>query len=709
MQHALPQASLWVVNDMTDLFDSLKDVAEMTEDDARAELARLALEIKFHDAAYYTQDTPKISDGDYDALRLRNNEIEARFPELMLSDSPSNRVGAKPKGGFDKVKHRARMLSLDNAFNGEDVAEFIARIQRFLGLDATETVALTAEPKIDGLSLALRYEKGELVEAATRGDGTTGENVTANARTISNIPQTIEGDSIPDVFEVRGEVYMAKSDFSALNARQEEAGKKIFANPRNAAAGSLRQLDVSITATRSLKFFAYAWGDVSKLPADSQWDVINQFKSWGFDVNPLFKRTETLDDLLAQYGLIEDQRASLDYDIDGVVYKVDRLDWQERLGFVARAPRWAIAHKFPAEKASTVVDDIDIQVGRTGALTPVAKLTPVTVGGVVVSNATLHNRDEIARLDLRIGDTVTIQRAGDVIPQVVEVIIEKRPADSVPYDFPTSCPVCGSAALAEGDDIVVRCSGGLTCDAQRVERLKHFVSRNAFDIDGMGVKQITAFFEWDWIKGPADIFSLAKHQEDLRTKDGWGDLSVDNLLAAIEERRTIDFYRFLFALGIRHLGQQTAILIARSYLTMDAFGESLSKIIAGDEEALTDFLNIDGIGAVMAETIIDFFREPHNAEAVEALLAAVTVLEAEVIESDSPVAGKTVVFTGSLELMSRSEAKAKAETLGAKVSGSVSKKTDYVVAGPGAGSKLKKANDLGVKTLTETEWLELIS
>jgi len=694
---------------MTDLFNSLKNVTDMTKDDARTELARLTVEIKFHDAAYYTQDAPKISDGDYDALRLRNSEIEARFPDLVRSDSPSNRVGAKPKGGFEKVKHRARMLSLDNAFNGEDVAEFIARIQRFLGLDATETVALTAEPKIDGLSLALRYEKGELVEAATRGDGTLGENVTANARTINNIPHTLVGDNIPDIFEVRGEVYMAKSDFALLNARQEEAGKKIFANPRNAAAGSLRQLDVSITASRSLKFFAYAWGDVRTLPADNQWDVINKFKSWGFDVNPLFKRTETLEDLLAQYTHIEEQRASLDYDIDGVVYKVDRLDWQERLGFVARAPRWAIAHKFPAEKASTVVDDIDIQVGRTGALTPVAKLKPVTVGGVVVSNATLHNRDEIARLDVRVGDTVIIQRAGDVIPQVVEVIKENRELNSVAFEFPKHCEKCGSVALAEGDDVVVRCTGGMICPAQRVERLKHFVSRNAFDIDGMGVKQITAFFDSGWVKGPADIFSLAEHQGELRTKEGWGDLSVDNLLEAIEERRTIDFHRFLFALGIRHLGQQTALLIARTYLTMEAFRESLDKIIDGEEEALADFLNIDGIGAVMAKTIIDFFREPHNAEAVEALLAAVTVLEAEVIESDSPVAGKTVVFTGSLELMSRSEAKAKAETLGAKVSGSVSKKTDYVVAGPGAGSKLKKANDLGVKTLTEAEWLELIS
>ncbi len=694
---------------MVDLFDTPKAVVDLTEKEAVHELAVLAFHINANDIYYYEKDAPTISDAAYDALRLRNNEIEQRFPHLIRSDSPSKRVGAKPSGKFGKIKHSVPMLSLDNAFNDDDVREFVKRIQRFLGLDAADNVALTAEPKIDGLSLCLRYEKGELISAATRGDGTTGENVTANARTICDVPEKLGGSGWPDVFEVRGEVYMSKSDFAKLNESQVVLGKKIFANPRNAAAGSLRQLDVTITAARPLRFFAYAWGEVSKLPAESQWDVIKKLENWGFSINPLFKRLETVEDVINHYHVIEEQRASLDYDIDGVVYKVDRLDYQQRLGFIARAPRWAIAHKFPAEQATTMVQDIEIQVGRTGALTPVARLLPVTVGGVVVSNATLHNRDEIARLDVRIGDTVTIQRAGDVIPQVVNVILEKRPDNSASYIFPDRCPKCGSSAIAEGDDVAVRCTGGLICPAQQVERLKHFVSRGAFDIEGLGKKQIEAFYEWGWVREPASIFSrIAGGADELRVKEGWGALSVNNLLAAIEERRKIEFHRFLFALGIRHLGAQTAKLIANTYTSYAAFENVIQSIIDGNEDVKSEFLGIDGIGQVMADTIIDFYAEPHNREALERLAAHLTIIDAEAVASDSPVAGKTVVFTGSLEKMSRSEAKARAESLGAKVSGSVSKKTDYLVAGPGAGTKLKKASELGVTVLSEDEWLELI-
>lgn len=694
---------------MADLFDTPKAVAGLTEKEAIRELASLAMTIKLHDVSYHEKDAPSISDADYDAMRQRNNEIEQRFPHLVRSDSPSKRVGAKPSGKFGKIKHPVPMLSLDNAFNDDDVREFVKRIQRFLGLSEDDVVALTAEPKIDGLSLCLRYENGVLISAATRGDGTTGENVTANARTICDVPEKLEGSNWPDIFEVRGEVYMAKSDFAKLNEAQREADKKIFANPRNAAAGSLRQLDVAVTAARPLRFFAYAWGEVSGLPADSQWHVISKLRDWGFSINPLFKRLETTEDIIIHYHSIEEQRASLDYDIDGVVYKVDRLDYQQRLGFIARAPRWAIAHKFPAEQATTIVEDIEIQVGRTGALTPVARLTPVTVGGVVVSNATLHNRDEITRLGVRIGDTVTIQRAGDVIPQVVNVILEKRPETSVPYIFPDTCPKCGSSAIAEGDDVAVRCTGGLICPAQQVERLKHFVSRGAFDIEGLGKKQIEAFYEWDWVMEPASIFSrIAEGADELRVKEGWGSLSVNNLLAAIEDRRKIEFHRFLFALGIRHLGAQTAKLIANTYTSYAAFETVMQSIIDGNEDAKSEFLGIDGIGQVMADTIIDFYAELHNREALERLVAHLTIIDAEAVASDSPVAGKTVVFTGTLEKMSRSEAKARAESLGAKVSGSVSKKTDYLVAGPGAGSKFKKATELGVKTLSEDDWLDLI-
>jgi len=687
-------------------------VDDLTEKEAARELARLAMDIAFHDTRYYANDDPVVSDADYDELRKRNQAIEARFPALMRADSPSKKVGAAVQSKFGKIKHIRPMLSLDNAFNDDDVAEFAKRIRRFLGLGGSEIVALTAEPKIDGLSLALRYEEGRLVSAATRGDGETGENVTANARTITDVPEVLSGDSWPTVLEVRGEVYMSKTDFAALNESQEEKGAKLFANPRNAAAGSLRQLDTKITASRPLKFFAYAWGDISHTPASKQFAMIELFKSWGFEINPLMGVFDDIPSLIEHYRLIEEQRASLDYDIDGVVYKVDRLDWQDRLGMVARAPRWAIAHKFPAEKATTIVRDIDIQVGRTGALTPVAKLEPVTVGGVVVSNATLHNRDEIKRLDVRVGDTVKIQRAGDVIPQVVEVIKDQRPGGAEEFIFPDVCPVCENPAISEGDDVVVRCTGGMQCEAQRVEGLRHFVSRNAFDIDGMGEKQIAQFFERDWIREPADIFKLNRKNENtdspIQNWEGWGDLSVKNLMAAIEECRTIDFDRFLFALGVRHIGQQTAKLLARHYGEPPEFFSAMQAAAGGDMLARADLIDIDGIGEKMADTIFNFFANEENMHWVNNLLDELYVQPLEAQASDSPVAGKTVVFTGSLEKMTRNEAKARAESLGAKVSGSVSKKTDILVAGPGAGSKLKKANDLGVDTLTEEEWLDLI-
>jgi len=774
---------------------------QLSETEARAELARLAMIISYHDQKYHGEDAPEISDGDYDALRKRNEAIEARFPELVRSDSPSKKVGnAVRQSKFAKVTHARPMLSLDNAFNDDDVREFVGRVRRFLGLSEVDSVALTAEPKIDGLSLALRYEKGELVQAATRGDGAVGEDVTVNAKTIDDVPHKLAGDNWPDVIEVRGEVYMGKDDFLALNERQAAIGGKIFANPRNAAAGSLRQLDVSITKERPLRFFAYAWGEVSDMPADTQMGMIKLFEAWGFSVNPLMQAFEGAEGVIAHYRLIEEQRASLDYDIDGVVYKVDRLDWQTRLGMVARAPRWAIAHKFPAEKATTILRDIDIQVGRTGALTPVAKLEPVTVGGVVVSNATLHNREEIERLQVRIGDTVIIQRAGDVIPQVVSVVKDRRPADSEAYQFPTKCPVCGSHAEAVDDDVVVRCTGGLICSAQQVERLRHFVSRGAFDIEGLGAKQIEAFAEWGWIKTPADIFEkLPKKAEDLRGKEGWGDKSVDNMLAAIEERRSIDFYRVIFGLGIPGIGAETAKLLARHFWAGEALvaylevgntllgdlapelsahqvsalnycllafghlkefeavlnpvdlfsaGESftaliakrLARIEAGTLKAdnirvsrlqtvrdlfeqgvdistaalaqLRDhnaqLTEIDGIGGDVPLSLADFYLEAGNQSVLKRLLAELSIKEVASQADDSPVSGKTVVFTGSLEKMTRAEAKAKAEALGAKVSGSVSKKTDIVVAGPGAGSKLKKASDLGVLVMSEEEWLEHI-
>ncbi len=706
---------------MADLDQDLRNlgVEQLSKAQAAQELARLAREIAHHDRLYFLHDRPEISDAEYDALVRRNAAIEARFPDLVRADSPSRRVGAAPAETFAKVRHRVPMLSLDNAFGPEDIRDFVDSVRRFLRLDENTPLEMTAEPKIDGLSISLRYERGELMTAATRGDGTTGENVTANVRTIDVIPNQVTAADFPDLFEVRGEIYMARDDFFALNAAQQAAGEKVFANPRNAAAGSLRQLDPSITASRPLQFFAYAWGEVSALPAETQKGVIEAFARWGFPVNPLMELCESVEAMLDYYQRLERERAGLGYDIDGIVYKVNRLDYQERLGFKSRAPRWAIAHKFPAERATTVLQDIEIQVGRTGALTPVAKLEPVTVGGVVVQNATLHNEDEIARKDIRIGDTVVVQRAGDVIPQVVEVVLEQRPAGAQPYQFPTRCPACGSHAVRELNertgkpDAVRRCTGGLICPAQAVERLKHFVSRDAFDIEGLGAKQIEAFYEEGLVRKPADIFTLeardAKSLKKLKDREGWGPKSVRNLWAAINRRRKIALDRFIYALGIRHIGVTTARLLAKTYGSWQSFAEAMAKIAEGDQQARAALEDIDGIGGTVIEALAEFFKEPHNLEALEALLQEVEVEDYHFeAVSDTPVSGKTVVFTGKLERLSRSEAKAQAERLGAKVAGSVSKKTDLVVAGPGAGSKLKKAEELGLQILSEEDWIALV-
>ena len=697
-----------------------KSVSKLTEAEARAELEWLAVEIARHDELYYSSDAPEITDADYDRLRQRNEQIEARFPELRLVDSPSLKVGAAPGEGFGKVAHRVPMLSLGNAFSEEDVSDFVQRIGKFLGLGGGDELAFTAEPKIDGLSISLRYDNGRLVEAATRGDGSEGENVTANVMTMKEIPEVLQGPNVPASIDVRGEIFMGHAEFQKLNQSQEKAGAKVFANPRNAAAGSLRQLDSSITAKRPLRFFAYGWGAAEPLPANTQSGVIEAFEKWGLPVNRETRLCKSAVELMAYYRDLEMKRASLGYDIDGIVYKVDRLDYQERLGFVSRAPRWAIAHKFPAEQATTVLNDIEIQVGRTGSLTPVAKLEPVTVGGVVVSNATLHNEDEIARKDVRIGDTVIVQRAGDVIPQVVSVVLEKRPEDAVPFDYPVVCPACGSHAVRELDektgktDAVRRCTGGLICPAQRVERLKHFVSRNAFDIDGLGDKSIQAFYDDGLIQSPQDIFTLeARDQRSLkrlRNREGWGEQSAAKLFAAIDQRRKVPLDRFIFGLGIRHVGETTAKVLARSYGDIATFKAQMIAAGEGKEsEAWLDLNNIDGIGEIMASAIVEFFAEPHNVSVVDALLEEVEPQPLEEIASASPVAGKTVVFTGTLANKSRGEAKAQAERLGAKVAGSVSKKTDYVVAGADAGSKLKKARDLGVSVMSEDEWEALIS
>ena len=676
---------------------------------ARAEHARLGAEIAGHDKRYYQEDAPSVSDAEYDDLRRRYQALEAAFPELADADSLSRKVGAAPAEKFAKVRHAVPMLSLGNIFADEEVEEFCARVRRFLGLRDDAPLAMTAEPKIDGLSCTLRYEDGELRQAATRGDGYEGEDVTANVRTIKAIPSRLTG--APRIFEARGEVYMRLSDFAALNARQAEAGKPTFANPRNFAAGSLRQLDPLITASRPLAFFAYAWGEVSEPFAATQFEAIQAMGRFGLPTNPLTKLCRSAAELIAHYHAIEAERAGLGYDIDGVVYKVDDLALQQRLGFVSRSPRWATAHKFPAERATTVLEAIEIQVGRTGALTPVAKLRPVTVGGVVVSNATLHNEDEIARKDVRIGDTVVIQRAGDVIPQVVEVVLEKRPDGSEPFQFPKTCPACGSAALREIDektgeaDVVRRCTGHLVCPAQAVEGLKHFASRNAFDIEGLGDKQIELFFKEGLVRTPADIFTLSARdgqgRPPLRDWEGFGETSVRNLFDAIDARRTIALNRFLFALGIRHVGETNARRLARHYGDWETL-----RAAARAADAAEELGSVEGIGPVVAETVADFFAEPRNEAALDALLQEVTVEPMEAVAAGHPLAGKTIVFTGSLERMSRDEAKAMAERLGAKVSGSISGKTDLVVAGPGAGSKLAKARELGVETIDEEEWVK---
>src|SRR6476659_9319231 len=691
-------------------------VAELTEAQAKAELKRLAAEIGAHDKRYYQDDAPTVSDAAYDALRQRNEEIEARFPALVRADSPSRRVGAQPSQKFAKVRHAIPMLSLGNAFADAEVAEFVERVRRFLRLPADERVVFTAEPKIDGLSCTLRYEDGRLVRGATRGDGTEGEDVTANVRTLADIPKELRGKNAPGICEVRGEVYMTKSGFLALNARQRAAGKQMFANPRNSAAGSLRQLDAAITSSRPLGFFAYSWGEMSAMPAQTQSGMVKWFAARGFKTNPLMQICDSIDAMLAFHHEIEAQRASLDYDIDGVVYKVDRLDWQQRLGFVSRNPRWAIAHKFPAEKATTVVKDIDIQVGRTGALTPVAKLEPVTVGGVVVQNASLHNADEIERLGVRKNDTVTIQRAGDVIPQVLGVIMEKRPKSAKPYKFPTHCPcplhtpVVRDTTASGEEGVIARCTGEFACPYQKVEHLKHFVSRRAFDIEGLGEKQIMLFFEQRWVTEPAHIFTLAARNSKIRLEEqeGFGEVSVRNLFNAIRARREIALERFIYALGMRQVGETTARALARGYGSWPAFHEACRRIAASDAETQAEMDNLDQIGETVIDSIAAYFGEKHNRDIVERLTAQVKILDAEKPTSDSAVAGKTVVFTGSLEKMTRDEAKAMAERLGAKVAGSVSQKTDYVVAGPGAGSKLGKAKDLGVAVLTEDEWFDLV-
>src|SRR5580692_798647 len=688
----------------------------LTEAQAKAEHARLAAEIAGHDRRYYQDDAPSVSDADYDALRRRYNAIEARFPQLRTLESLTQRVGAAPSARFAKVRHAVPMLSLDNAFAEADVVDFVGRIRRFLRLAEGDEIIFSAEPKIDGLSMSLRYENGLLVTGATRGDGAEGEDVTANVKTIADIPHKLSGRKIPAVAEVRGEVYMTKAAFLELNRRQAEAGKQLYVNPRNTAAGSLRQLDASITASRPLGFFAYAWGKMSDMPAETQSGMIKWFKACGFKTNPLTKMCRSLEALLKFHSEIEAQRAALDYDIDGVVYKVDRLDWQERLGFVSRSPRWAIAHKFPAEKATTVIRDIEIQVGRTGFLTPVAKLEPVTVGGVVVQNATLHNAEEIARLDVRIGDTVTIQRAGDVIPQVLGVVEDKRPRGARPYEFPKKCPCplhtdVVREIIAGGEQGArAHCTGEFACPFQAMEHLRHFVSRRAFDIDGLGEKQIELFYGQGWVKEPADIFTLEERNKEIHLEqvEGFGETSVRNLFGAIAARREISLERFIYALGVRHVGETTAVALARGYGSWQAFHEACLKLAKDDAETKEEMDALDQIGDTVIESLGEYFSEAHNVRRIDRLVKQVKIRDAEKPRADSAVAGKTVVFTGTLEQMTRDEAKASAERLGAKVSGSVSKKTDYVVAGPGAGSKLTDAKKLGVKVLTEDEWVKLI-
>jgi DNA ligase (NAD+) len=703
--------------------DAARPIEELSPEAAQAELTELARLLDVANRAYYQGDAPVMSDAEYDALKRRNAALEAAFPELKRADSPTEQVGAAPAEAFAKVRHAVRMLSLENGFAEADVADFVERVRRFLNLGEGDGLAFTAEPKIDGLSLSLRYEAGRLVTAATRGDGETGENVTANARTIGDIPTRLDG--APDVLEVRGEVYMSHADFEALNLRQAELAGRTFANPRNAAAGSLRQLDPAITAARPLRFFAYAWGELSAPLGDTQTAAIDRLAALGFPTNRLMHRCDGLAEMLERYRAIEAQRATLGYDIDGVVYKVDRLDFQARLGFRSTTPRWALAHKFSAERATTELLAIDIQVGRTGALSPVARLLPVTVGGVVVRNATLHNADYIAGRDsrgnpiregrdIRVGDWVRIYRAGDVIPKV-EDIDPSHPRGPEPYAFPSECPVCGSDVVREPGEAVSYCTGNLICAAQAVEKLKHFVSRGAFDIEGLGAKAVEALFVDGWIREPADIFTLARRHgpgqaQQIKNREGWGEKSAENLFRAIEERRRIPLDRLIFALGIRHVGETAARLLARRYGSWARFAAAMeaAREHEGPEwEALNE---IDGVGPVLAASVVDFFHEPANRAAVARLIAELDVQDvAAPAGTGSPIAGKTVVFTGTLERLTRAEAKARAEALGAKVAGSVSARTDYVVAGPGAGSKEKKARELGVPLLTEDEWLALIA
>lgn len=692
-------------------------VEDLSEAAAVVELERLAAVIAYHDKRYHGDDAPEISDAEYDALWRRNRAIEQKYPQLKREDSPSHRVGTPISERFKKIVHSVAMLSLDNAFSDEDVSDFSDRVRRFLKMESGQPLSFTAEPKIDGLSLSLRYEGGKLVSAATRGDGQTGEDVTVNARTITDIPTVLAG-AAPEVLEVRGEVYFLNSDFVAVNERQERDGKPVYANPRNTAAGSLRQLDPNVTASRPLKFFAYAWGEVSEMPAGTQMGMINFFQKCGFRTNPLMARCDDVASLIAHYRLIEAERSGLGYDIDGVVYKVDDLTLQRRLGFVSRNPRWAIAHKFPAEKAITVLNDIDIQVGRTGALTPVARLEPVTVGGVVVTNATLHNAEEIERLDVRKGDTVTIQRAGDVIPQVLSVLVERRPDGAPNFAFPEICPCELKTAVirevtASGEaGVIRRCSGEFACPYQRIEHLRHFVSRRAFDIDGLGEKQIAFFYDDPdlSVRAPADIFTLQKRDGDnlkkLSVKEGWGATSAAKLFAAIEQRRRIGLDRMIYGLGIRHVGENTARTLARSYGNWDAFHDAVLAVAGNDEEAREEMVALDDIGPAVIEAIARYFSEDHNCGLVDQLADQVDVEDAEQPVANSAVSGKTVVFTGALDRMSRDEAKAMAEQMGAKVAGSVSKKTDLVVAGPGAGSKLKKAQDLEVEVIDENTWFD---
>ena len=705
----------------------LPDVADLTKAQAKVEHMRLALELEAHDRRYYQDDAPSVTDAEYDGLRQRFNAIEKRFPEFVDASSPSQKVGAAPSGRFKKVRHAIPMLSLDNAFAEEDVVDFVGRIRRFLKLSEDDPIDFSAEPKIDGLSMSLRYEDGELVTAATRGDGAEGEDVTANIRTLEDVPKKLKGRKVPQVCEVRGEVYMTKKAFLALNERQKAEGGTIFANPRNSAAGSLRQKDPSITASRPLGFFAYAWGEMADMPAETQSGMIAWFEHCGFKTNPLTRICHSVEQLIAFHRKIEEQRARLDYDIDGVVYKVDRLDWQERLGFVSRTPRWAIAHKFPAERAMTVLRDIEIQVGRTGSFTPVGKLEPVGVGGVIVQNVTLHNEDYIKGIgnkgeelregrDIRIGDTVVIQRAGDVIPQVVDVVIDKRPKGTKEFHFPKKCPcplhtdVVREETAAGEEGSRARCTGEFACPHQKIEHLRLFASRRAFDIEGLGEKQIQFFFEEGWVKEPGDIFTLQKRNAKLKLEEieGYGETSVRNLFAAIEERRRISLERFIYALGMRHVGETTALALARGYGSWDAFHDACLKVAKDDEEAIAEMDALDQIGDTVIASIKAYFGESHNRGIVERLTREVDILDAEKPKSNSAVAGKTVVFTGSLEKMTRDEAKAMAERLGAKAAGSVSKKTDYVVAGPGAGSKLAEAKKHGVEVLTEDEWLKMV-